>query len=84
MSKCPNCGTTMSCGCQRRSLPNGKPGCSKCVNNSTPSTPPAKSATKYTDIKNSIEKAAVQRVVNNQYDSPTPLVNSAQIINKDK
>jgi hypothetical protein len=31
MSKCPNCGTAMSCGCQRRVLPNGKAGCSKCL-----------------------------------------------------
>lgn len=31
MSKCPNCGAGMSCGCQRRQLPNGKMGCSKCV-----------------------------------------------------
>lgn len=30
MSKCPNCGATMSCGCQRRVLTNGKAGCSKC------------------------------------------------------
>lgn len=61
MSKCPNCGTTLSCGCQKRALPNGKQGCSKCVN--TPS---------------------VQRVQNNQYDSPTPVVNSAQLTNTDK
>lgn len=31
MSKCPNCGTAMSCGCQKRVLPNGKAGCSKCI-----------------------------------------------------
>jgi protein-arginine kinase activator protein McsA len=31
MSKCPNCGATLSCGCQKRQLPNGKMGCSKCV-----------------------------------------------------
>jgi hypothetical protein len=31
MSKCANCGTTMSCGCQRRTLANGKQGCSKCI-----------------------------------------------------
>lgn len=30
MSKCPNCGATMSCGCQKRTLPNGKSGCSRC------------------------------------------------------
>ena len=32
MSKCPNCGAAMSCGCQRRQLANGKTGCSKCAN----------------------------------------------------
>jgi len=31
MAKCPNCGTAMSCGCQKRTLPNGKMGCSRCV-----------------------------------------------------
>jgi hypothetical protein len=31
MSKCPNCGAGMSCGCQRRQLPNGKMGCSTCI-----------------------------------------------------
>lgn len=32
MSKCPNCGTAMSCGCQKRVSPEGKVGCSKCIN----------------------------------------------------
>lgn len=32
MSKCANCGATLSCGCQKRTLPNGKSGCSNCVN----------------------------------------------------
>ena len=31
MSKCANCGATLSCGCQKRTLANGKQGCSKCV-----------------------------------------------------
>lgn len=31
MSKCPNCGAGMTCGCQKRVLPNGKAGCSKCL-----------------------------------------------------
>ena len=31
MSKCPNCGTTLTCGCQRRMLANGRAGCSKCM-----------------------------------------------------
>ncbi len=37
MSKCPNCGATMSCGCQKRVLSNGKAGCSKCFGK-TPSS----------------------------------------------
>jgi len=31
MSSCPNCGAKLSCGCQKRTLPNGKQGCSNCV-----------------------------------------------------
>jgi hypothetical protein len=30
--KCPNCGATLGCGCQKRVLANGKQGCAKCVN----------------------------------------------------
>ena len=32
MSKCANCGTTLSCGCQKRVLPDGRQACSKCIN----------------------------------------------------
>ena len=32
MSKCPNCGAAMSCGCQKRVTADGKTACSKCVN----------------------------------------------------
>ncbi len=32
MSKCPNCGSTLTCGCQKRVSANGKQGCSKCIN----------------------------------------------------
>ena len=35
MSKCANCGSVLTCGCQRRQLPNGKSGCSKCVATAT-------------------------------------------------
>jgi hypothetical protein len=50
MSKCPNCGTAMSCGCQRRVLPNGRAGCSKCFGkapsvNQTGETPVVNQAT---------------------------------------
>jgi hypothetical protein len=31
MSKCPNCGSTLTCGCQKRKLANGKIGCTKCA-----------------------------------------------------
>lgn len=31
MSSCPNCGARLSCGCQKRTLPNGKQGCSSCA-----------------------------------------------------
>lgn len=39
MAKCPNCGTAMSCGCQKRILPNGKVGCSKCFTKQAPPAP---------------------------------------------
>lgn len=29
---CSNCGTRMSCGCQRRTASDGKSCCSKCIN----------------------------------------------------
>ncbi len=35
MSKCPNCGATLTCGCQKRKLANGKTGCTKCANGVT-------------------------------------------------
>ncbi len=31
MSKCPNCGAKLSCGCQKRATPAGKQGCTKCI-----------------------------------------------------
>lgn len=31
MSKCPNCGSTLTCGCQKRKLKDGKMGCTKCA-----------------------------------------------------
>lgn len=31
MAKCGNCGATLTCGCQKRMLPNGKSGCTKCA-----------------------------------------------------
>jgi hypothetical protein len=31
MAKCPNCGSSMSCSCQKRTLPNGATGCTSCL-----------------------------------------------------
>jgi len=31
MATCPNCGSTLSCGCQKRTLPNGAQGCASCL-----------------------------------------------------
>lgn len=33
--KCPNCNGVMTCGCQRKKLPNGKIGCSNCLKSFT-------------------------------------------------
>lgn len=30
---CPNCGTRLSCGCQRRTASNNAQVCSTCINN---------------------------------------------------
>lgn len=32
MSKCPNCGAKLSCGCQRRTSSDGTQACTNCVN----------------------------------------------------
>lgn len=37
MATCPNCGTAMSCGCQKRVV-NGINGCSKCLSNAPKKT----------------------------------------------
>jgi hypothetical protein len=39
----------MSCGCQKRTLPNGKPACSKCII----SPKPANEETRYQNLKTS-------------------------------
>ncbi len=36
MSKCTNCGATLSCGCQKRTGPNGKQMCTKCIHTPKP------------------------------------------------
>jgi len=35
MSTCANCGAKLSCGCQKRTLPNGKSGCANCASKIT-------------------------------------------------
>ena len=41
IAKCSNCGNTMSCGCQRRVTPDGRQGCTNCINQLNTNTPPA-------------------------------------------
>jgi hypothetical protein len=31
MATCPNCGSNLSCGCQKRTLADGKQGCANCA-----------------------------------------------------
>ena len=38
MLKCANCGATLSCGCQRKTLPDGKSGCIHCYKKPTTNT----------------------------------------------
>jgi hypothetical protein len=50
MAKCQNCGTAMSCGCQRRTSTDGKTiGCTKCITNPSQIN---KGGTRYTNLKN--------------------------------
>jgi hypothetical protein len=67
MSKCANCGATMSCGCQRRTLANGKQGCSKCI---SAAGKPLKTATNYNNLKDNLDNLA-------------PVVNTASLNKKD-
>lgn len=36
MSKCPNCNANLSCGCQKRTGPDGKQMCTKCLHQPKP------------------------------------------------
>jgi hypothetical protein len=63
MSKCQNCGATMSCGCQRRTLPDGKAGCTKCVTDPSPAVKQEPNKTRYTNLKDS--KTVTAPIVNN-------------------
>lgn len=40
MSTCANCGAKLSCGCQKRTLPNGSQGCSNCATKTQKTTKP--------------------------------------------
>ena len=31
MAKCSNCGSNLTCGCQKRKLPDGTQGCANCI-----------------------------------------------------
>lgn len=48
MSSCPNCGAKLSCGCQKRTLANGKTGCSNCASRVENKTTPKTTSTKST------------------------------------
>jgi hypothetical protein len=49
MATCANCGATLSCGCQKRTLANGSQGCTNCANKTQKIVKPA--ATKSTATK---------------------------------
>lgn len=65
MAKCPNCGSTLGCGCQKRTLADGKQGCVNCAGK-TPGT----------INKAPVVSPAVKRkvpVITPEGKSPTPL-----------
>jgi len=45
MAKCANCGATLGCGCQKRTLSNGSIGCVNCAGKA-PSTTSTKNTVK--------------------------------------
>lgn len=58
MSKCPNCGSTLTCGCQKRKLANGKMGCTKCANQVP--TKPASATTSSSNTKPTVNSAQIK------------------------
>jgi hypothetical protein len=42
MSTCGNCGAKLSCGCQKRTLADGRQGCSNCATKVAKTTPTVK------------------------------------------
>jgi hypothetical protein len=63
MAKCPNCNSTMTCSCQKRTLPNGSQGCTSCLGK----TPGATKGP--TPTANPVRKATVT----NEGKAPAPL-----------
>jgi hypothetical protein len=51
MSTCGNCGAKLSCGCQKRTLADGKQGCSNCA---TKAVAKAKTVTKTVTNPNAV------------------------------
>lgn len=49
MSSCANCGATITCGCQKRTLPNGKSGCTKCAGTTNSNTVQTRQSISITD-----------------------------------
>ena len=46
MSKCANCGATLSCGCQKRVSSTGQQACTKCIHTLTPKAAPNRAQSK--------------------------------------
>ena len=63
MSTCGNCGAKLSCGCQKRTLADGKQGCSGCA---------TKAAAK---AKTTVAKASNQPTVNTNTWGPNRYLN---------
>jgi len=45
MSTCGNCGAKLSCGCQKRTLADGRQGCSNCATKIAKAKPTVKTTT---------------------------------------
>ena len=64
MAKCANCGATLGCGCQKRTLTNGTIGCVNCAGKTLSNTVKTNTRTKitptpangYHDLKKFINK----------------------------
>ena len=63
MAKCPNCGSTLGCGCQKRTLTDGSQGCVNCAGK----TPGTNQKAPVTTVKKR------NQAITPQGKSPTPL-----------